>query len=86
MFELFEPDSQFGSVGAGKSNKGRASVSQSSNITLSQQRQRCFCFATRAVPMIKKEPSVKHFVLSHVLLRPLRYLDEASLETMPSSW
>ena len=45
MFELFEPDSQFGSVGAGKSNKGRASVSQSSNITLSQQRQRCFCFA-----------------------------------------
>ena len=45
MFELFEPDSQFGSVGAGKSNKGRASVSQSSSITLSQQRQRCFCFA-----------------------------------------
>jgi len=45
VFELFQPDSQFGSVGAGKSNKGRASVSQSSNITLSQQRQRCFCFA-----------------------------------------
>jgi hypothetical protein len=40
---------------------------------------------SRAVPMITKEPSVKHFVLSQVLLRPLRYFEEASLETMPSS-
>src|SRR5262245_34558549 len=29
---------------------------------------------------------VTHLVFNHVLLRPLRYFDEASLETMPSSW
>jgi hypothetical protein len=44
-----------------------------------------FVFRSRAVPMISNVPSVKHFVLSQVLLRPLRYFDEASLETMPSS-
>ena len=44
-----------------------------------------FVLRSRAVPMIKKEPSVKHFVLSQVLLRPLRYFDDASLETIPSS-
>jgi len=45
-----------------------------------------FVFRSRAVPMMTNEPSVKHFVLSHVLLRPLRYFEDASLETMPSSW
>jgi hypothetical protein len=36
--------------------------------------------------MITNEPSVKHLVLSQVLLRPLRYFEEISLKTMPSSW
>jgi hypothetical protein len=36
--------------------------------------------------MMTNELSVKYFVLSHVLLRPLRYFDEVILETMPSSW
>ena len=45
-----------------------------------------FVFRSRPVPMMSKELSGKHLVLSHVLLRPLRYFDEASLETMPSSW
>ena len=34
--------------------------------------------------MIRNALSVKHFVLSHVLLRPLRYFEEASFETIPS--
>ena len=29
---------------------------------------------------------MKHLVLSQVLLRPLRYFEEISLKTMPSSW
>jgi hypothetical protein len=36
--------------------------------------------------MMTNELSAKHFVFSHVLLRPLRYFDEASFETIPSSW
>ena len=34
--------------------------------------------------MIRNALSVKHFVLSHVLLHPLRYFEEASFETIPS--
>ena len=45
-----------------------------------------FVLRSRAVPMIKNKSSVKHFVLSQVLLRPLLYFEETSLETMPSSW
>ena len=33
-----------------------------------------FVLRSRAVPMIKNKSSVKHFVLSQVLLRPLLYL------------
>jgi len=45
-----------------------------------------FVLRSRAVPMMTNEPSVKHLVLSQVLLRPLRHFEEASLETIPSSW
>ena len=30
--------------------------------------------------MMRNALSVKHFVLSHVLLRPLRYFEDANLE------
>ena len=53
---------------------------------LASNAKAAFVLRSRAVPMITNEPSVKHFVFSHVLLRPLRYFDDASLETMPSSW
>jgi len=45
-----------------------------------------FVFRSRAMPMITNEPSVKHFVFSQVLLRPLRYFDDASLKTMLPNW
>jgi hypothetical protein len=45
-----------------------------------------FVLRSLAVPMITNELSAKHFVFNHILLRPLRYFDEASFETIPSSW
>jgi hypothetical protein len=37
------------------------------------------------VPVLRSR-WVKQFVLSQVLLRPLRYFDGVSFDTMPSSW